>query len=38
MPGPFTLAQIASRLGGRVAGDSQTLIRHVGSLERAAGS
>jgi UDP-3-O-[3-hydroxymyristoyl] glucosamine N-acyltransferase len=37
MPGPFTLAQIASRLGGRVAGDPQTLIRQVGSLERAGG-
>ena len=36
MPGPFTLGQIASRLGGRVAGDPQTLIRQVGSLERAA--
>jgi UDP-3-O-[3-hydroxymyristoyl] glucosamine N-acyltransferase len=35
MPGPFTLGQIVSRLGGRVAGDSQTLIRQVGSLERA---
>jgi UDP-3-O-[3-hydroxymyristoyl] glucosamine N-acyltransferase len=35
MPGPFTLGQIASRLGGRVAGDPQTLIRQVGSLERA---
>jgi UDP-3-O-[3-hydroxymyristoyl] glucosamine N-acyltransferase len=34
--GPFTLAQIASRLGGRVAGDPQTLIRQVGSLEHAA--
>jgi len=33
--GPFTLAQIASRLGGRVAGDAGTLIRQVGSLERA---
>jgi UDP-3-O-[3-hydroxymyristoyl] glucosamine N-acyltransferase len=33
--GPFTLAQIASRLGGRVAGDSQILIRQVGSLEQA---
>jgi len=32
---PLTLAQIASRLGGRVAGDAQTLIRQVGSLERA---
>jgi UDP-3-O-[3-hydroxymyristoyl] glucosamine N-acyltransferase len=35
MPGPFTLGQIASRLGGRVAGDPQTLIRQVGSLEHA---
>ena len=35
MPGPLTLAQIASRLGGRVAGDPETLIRQVGSLERA---
>jgi UDP-3-O-[3-hydroxymyristoyl] glucosamine N-acyltransferase len=37
MPGPLTLGEIASRLGGRVAGDAQTLIRQVGSLERAAG-
>jgi UDP-3-O-[3-hydroxymyristoyl] glucosamine N-acyltransferase len=36
MAGPFTLQQIASRLGGRVAGDPQTPIRQVGSLERAA--
>jgi UDP-3-O-[3-hydroxymyristoyl] glucosamine N-acyltransferase len=36
MPGPFTLAQIASQLGGRITGDSQVLIRQVGSLERAA--
>jgi UDP-3-O-[3-hydroxymyristoyl] glucosamine N-acyltransferase len=36
MPGPFTLGEIARRLGGRVAGDSQTLIRQVGSLEHAA--
>jgi UDP-3-O-[3-hydroxymyristoyl] glucosamine N-acyltransferase len=36
MPGPYTLGQITSRLGGRVAGDSGTLIRQVGSLERAA--
>ena len=36
MPGPFTLGEIAERLGGRVAGDSQTLIRQVGSLEHAA--
>jgi UDP-3-O-[3-hydroxymyristoyl] glucosamine N-acyltransferase len=35
MPGPFTLGQIAARLGGRVAGDPETLIRQVGSLERA---
>jgi UDP-3-O-[3-hydroxymyristoyl] glucosamine N-acyltransferase len=33
--GPLTLGQIASRLGGRVAGDPQTLIRQVGSLEQA---
>ena len=31
----MTLGEIASRLGGRVAGDAQTLIRQVGSLERA---
>jgi len=36
MPGPLTLGQIASRLGGRVAGDAHTLIRQVGSLEHAA--
>jgi UDP-3-O-[3-hydroxymyristoyl] glucosamine N-acyltransferase len=35
MAGSFTLGQIASRLGGRVAGDPQTLIRQVGSLEHA---
>ena len=35
MGGPLTLAQIAARLGGRVAGDPATLIRQVGSLERA---
>jgi UDP-3-O-[3-hydroxymyristoyl] glucosamine N-acyltransferase len=35
MGGPLTLAQIASRLGGRVAGDPEVLIRQVGSLERA---
>jgi UDP-3-O-[3-hydroxymyristoyl] glucosamine N-acyltransferase len=35
MPGPFTLDEIATRLGGRVAGDAQTLIRQVGSLENA---
>jgi UDP-3-O-[3-hydroxymyristoyl] glucosamine N-acyltransferase len=36
MPGPLTLGQITSRLGGRVAGDPQTMIRQVGSLESAA--
>ncbi len=35
MPGPLTLGEIASRLGGRVAGDPQTRISQVGSLERA---
>jgi UDP-3-O-[3-hydroxymyristoyl] glucosamine N-acyltransferase len=34
--GPFTLAEIAARLGGRVAGDAGILVRQVGSLERAA--
>jgi UDP-3-O-[3-hydroxymyristoyl] glucosamine N-acyltransferase len=36
MPGAYTLGQIASRLGGRVCGDPETLIRQVGSLEGAA--
>ncbi len=31
----FTLAEIASRFGGRVVGDPRVLIRQVGSLERA---
>lgn len=35
MPLAFTLAEIASRLGGRAVGASGTLIRQVGSLERA---
>ena len=35
MPGPLTLGEIASRLGGRVAGNPQILIRQVGTLERA---
>jgi UDP-3-O-[3-hydroxymyristoyl] glucosamine N-acyltransferase len=35
MPGPLTLAQIASQLGGRIVGEPGTLIRQVGSLERA---
>ena len=34
MSGPLTLAQIASRLGGRINGDPATLIHQVGSLER----
>ncbi len=36
MPGPWTLGEIASRLGGRVAGDAATVIRQVGSLDGAA--
>ncbi len=35
MAGPFTLAQIASRLGGRIVGEPDVLIRQVGSLEHA---
>jgi len=35
MPGPLTLGEIASRLGGRVAGDPETRIQQVGTLERA---
>ena len=35
MGGPLTLAQIASQLGGRIAGDPGVLIHQVGSLERA---
>ncbi|MFZ1908891.1 MAG: UDP-3-O-(3-hydroxymyristoyl)glucosamine N-acyltransferase [Burkholderiales bacterium] len=35
MPVPYTLAEIASRLGGRVVGNADTLIRQVGSLEHA---
>ena len=35
MRGSLTLAQIASQLGGRVAGDPGVLIRQVGSLEGA---
>ena len=37
MPAPLTLGEIASRLGGRVAGDPRTRIRQVGTLERASG-
>lgn len=35
MAGPFTLAQITSSLGGRIAGDPGVLIRQVGTLEHA---
>ena len=35
MPAPYTLAEIASRLGGRVVGNPGTLIRQIGSLEHA---
>jgi len=35
MPAALTLAEIASRLGGRVVGTPETLIRQVGSLEHA---
>jgi UDP-3-O-[3-hydroxymyristoyl] glucosamine N-acyltransferase len=35
MAGPFTLAQIASRLGGRVVGDADVEIEQVASLEHA---
>jgi UDP-3-O-[3-hydroxymyristoyl] glucosamine N-acyltransferase len=35
MPGPLTLEEIASRLGGRVSGDPGTRIEQVGTLENA---
>src|SRR5947207_3482167 len=35
MPGPLTLGEIVARLGGRVAGDSNTVVRQVASLEGA---
>jgi UDP-3-O-[3-hydroxymyristoyl] glucosamine N-acyltransferase len=35
MPGPLTLQQIASQLGGRIAGDPDILIRQVASLASA---
>jgi UDP-3-O-[3-hydroxymyristoyl] glucosamine N-acyltransferase len=35
MPGSLTLGEIARRLGGRVAGDPETRVRQVGSLEHA---
>ena len=34
MPGPLTLGEIASRLGGRVAGDAGTLIRQIAEQEK----
>jgi UDP-3-O-[3-hydroxymyristoyl] glucosamine N-acyltransferase len=36
MPGALTLAEIATRLGGRVAGDPGARVSQVGSLENAA--
>jgi UDP-3-O-[3-hydroxymyristoyl] glucosamine N-acyltransferase len=36
MPGALTLAEIATRLGGRVAGDGGVRVSQVGSLENAA--
>jgi UDP-3-O-[3-hydroxymyristoyl] glucosamine N-acyltransferase len=36
VPGPLTLGEIAARLGGKVAGNPETLIRQVGSLDNAA--
>jgi len=35
MAGPLTLGQIVARLGGRVAGNAETLVRQVASLEGA---
>ena len=35
MAGPMTLAQIVTRLGGRVAGAPDTVVHQVGSLETA---
>ena len=35
MAGPLTLGQIVERLGGRVAGDANTLVHQVASLEGA---
>jgi len=35
MPGPLTLGEIVSRLGGRVAGDAGTRVGRVASLEAA---
>ena len=36
MAGPLTLGEIVQRLGGRVAGDANTLVHQVASLEGAA--
>src|SRR5438067_8926991 len=35
MPGPLTLGEIVQRLGGRVAGDPQTRVHQIASLEGA---
>jgi UDP-3-O-[3-hydroxymyristoyl] glucosamine N-acyltransferase len=35
VPEPLTLGQIVARLGGRVAGDANTVVRQVASLESA---
>ena len=35
MPGPLTLGEIASRLGGRLVGGAGVLIEQVGSLAHA---
>jgi len=35
MPGPFTLAELAARLGGRVAGNPDVRLSQVGSLDHA---
>lgn len=35
MPGPLTLGQIVARLGGRVAGNPETLVHQVASLDSA---
>src|SRR5437763_14151773 len=35
MPGPLTLGQIVARLGGRVAGNAETVVHQVASLEGA---
>jgi UDP-3-O-[3-hydroxymyristoyl] glucosamine N-acyltransferase len=38
MPGPLTLGEIASRLGGRVAGDPATVVKQVAPLQSARSS